>query len=184
MRLAGIACALAIALPSLAAAGPLTFGAGLGRIQSKENAGADANAMWQLFGRVGLTNRIGIQVEAQKIEEPSVDVRSGTALLVVELGGKQLVPLLIVGYGIDKATGREWDYYEASGSHTEGGFGLEYRADGGLVIGADVRLGGRSVDDDYYYAQPVEGDVIAFAPGGGLAEGEYRSARITAGIRF
>ena len=40
--------------------------------------------------------------------------------------------------------------------HIEGGFGLEYRADGGFVVSADFRLGGRSIDDEYE-VQPLAG---------------------------
>jgi len=180
MRLVGIVAAV-LALPSLAAARPITAGASLGRIQSKANADGEASDTVQLFGRIGLTKRLGLQVELQKIEDPSLDVRGGTALLVVELANNpHWAPILVAGFGIDRA---QTDWYEASGTHTEGGLGLEYRADGGFTIGADVRLGGRSVDqtEEVY---PLEGDVIAYDPQYGLAEGEYRSARLYAAIRF
>ena len=149
MRIAGAILAASLALPSLAAAGPITAGAALGRIESDNEYDGEANPTQQLFGRIGLTSRLGVQLELQKIEDSNVDIRSGTALLVVELGntGGRFVPLLVAGLGIDRASS---DYYEASGSHKEGGLGLEYRADGGLTIGADVRLGGRSVDEPRY----------------------------------
>lgn len=186
MRLAGIVAAVlaVLALPSLAAARPFYAGASFGRIQSKANAEGDASDTVQLFGRVGLTNRLGLQVELQKIEDPGVDVRGGTALLVVELANNpHWAPILVAGFGIDKASS---DYYDASGTHTEGGIGLEYRADGGFTIGADVRMGGRSVDENSYCADclyPQEGDILLY-PAAGLVEGEYRSARLYAAIRF
>jgi len=182
MRAAAIALAV-LSLPCLADARPITVGASVGRIQSKANADGDASDTWQVFGRIGITPRLGAQLEVQKIGDPSLDVRSATGLLVVELANNpHLMPLLVAGFGVDKASSPY--YYEATGTHTEGGFGLEYRFDGGLVIGGDVRLGGRSVNETYY-AQPLEGDVIAlYAPSGTLAPGEYRSARIYAAIRF
>jgi hypothetical protein len=178
MRLAAIA--LALALPAVADARPLTLGAGLGRTQSKANADGEASGTWQLFGRLGLTPRLAVQLEVQKIADPSVDVRSGTALLVVELGrwGK-LVPLLVAGAGIDRASSGY--YYEANATHKEGGFGLEYRAEGGLTIGADLRLGGRSVyEKDHTVPAETNGLWAPYM----LTEGEYRSARVTAAIRF
>jgi hypothetical protein len=169
-------------LPAVSHASPITVGVGLGRIQSDYAYDDDAKDTKQLFGRVGFTPRLALQLELQKIENDGFDIRSGTALLVVELGntGGHLVPLLVAGLGIDRASN---DYYETSGSHKEGGLGLEYRADGGLTIGADVRLGGRSVDEQRY---PVayEDEPIYFTPGGIMAEGEYRSARLYAAIRF
>ena len=64
----------------------------------------------------------------------------------------------------------------------EGGFGLEYRSDGGLVIGGEFRLGGRSIDEqDVYYAND---DVIALWGPESLHAGEYRTARVFAAIRF
>jgi hypothetical protein len=184
MRLAA-AVALALAsLVSTATARPITAGASLGRIQSKANADGEASDTYQLFGRIGLTPRLGAQLELQKIEDPSLDVRSGTALLVVELGSNpRWAPLLVAGIGLDRASN---DWYDASGNHIEGGFALEYRAEGGLTIGADLRLGGRSVDQQEEDVPLAEGDdtgVLFYAPYG-LVEGEYRSARIYAAIRF
>lgn len=182
MRLAWTATALALALPSLADARPITFGAGLGRIQSKANADGDASDTLQVFGRIGVTPQLSAQLELMRIEDPSLDIRSGTGLLVVDLGSHpHLVPVLVAGFGFDKASG---SWYEASGSHVEGGVGLEYRADGGLTVGFDVRLGGRSIDETYETLPVREGDITYLAPVNGLVEGEYRSARLTLGFRF
>ena len=67
-------------------------------------------------------------------------------MIVVELGSLgargQFVPLMMAGIGLDDANA---NFSDSSGYHIEGGFGLEYRADGGLVIGGDARMGGRSV---------------------------------------
>ena len=157
----------------------MTFGVALGSIESDNEFDGEANSTQQLFGRIALTNRLGVQLELQKIDQGTgPDVRSGTALLVVELGntGGSIVPLLVAGFGIDRASA---DYYEASGSHKEGGLGLEYRADGGLTIGADVRLGGRSVDEPKYNL-----DLPTLSYAQYMAEGEYRSARLYAAVRF
>lgn len=181
MRLAWTAAALALALPSLADARPVTFGAGVGRIQSKANADGDASDTLQVFGRLGFTPRLSGQLELMGIDDPSLEIRTGTALLVVDLGSHpHLVPVLVAGFGFDKASG---SWYEASGSHMEGGLGLEYRADGGLTVGFDVRIGGRSIEETYK-AYPVEGDIAYFTPINGFVAGEYRSARLTAGFRF
>ncbi|HEY5920156.1 MAG TPA: outer membrane beta-barrel protein [Kofleriaceae bacterium] len=181
MRLAGIvAAALLLALPALASARPLSFGVGLGTTDSENDYDGEANGTKQLFGRIGITPRLGIQLELQRIEDPYTDIRTGTALLVVELGRSgNLVPILVAGLGFDTATS---DYAEQSGSHKEGGLGLEYRAEGGLTLGVDARLGGRSVDNDY--VTPLREDAIGLWAPNGLVEGEYRSARLYAAIRF
>ncbi len=186
MRIAAVALlALAVptvAFPTVADARPITAGASIGRIQSKANADGDASDTYQLFGRIGLSSRLALQLELQKIEDPSLDVRSGSALLVIELANHpHWAPILVAGVGLDHASA---DWYEASGHHIEGGPGIEYRADGGFVIGADLRLGGRSVTEEVQ-AYPVydTGGIALYAPYG-LVAGEYRSARIYAAIRF
>lgn len=178
MRSAAIALVL-VALPSFAQARPLTAGVGIGRIQGENSS--EGQGTLELFGRLGFTARVAGQLELQKIDGDYAAARTATALLVVDLGsGSRLMPIMFGGAGIDRAS----DGYggSARGTHIEGGLGLEYRADGGLTIGADLRLGGRSVDDDVGI-QPLEGDIaLYYAPM--LEAGEYRSARVFAGIRF
>jgi hypothetical protein len=119
------------------------------------------------------------QLEIQKIEGGSSTVRTGTALVVVEMGQSgHLVPLFFGGFGIDHASDPYG--YSQGGSHIEGGFGLEYRFDGGLSLTADVRLGGRSVDQSVV-VYPA-GQLALYAPL--LIEGEYRSARIGLAVRL
>ncbi len=183
MRSAGILLA-ALAIPALADARPITAGASIGRIQSKANADGEASDTYQLFGRVGLTSRLGAQLELQKIEDPSLDVRSGSALLVIELANHpHWAPILVAGVGLDHA---QADWYEASGHHIEGGPGLEYRADGGFVIGVDLRLGGRSVteESEVYPVYDTEAGILPLYAPYGLVAGEYRSARLYAAVRF
>jgi hypothetical protein len=181
MRLAAMALAV-VALPALANARPITAGLSVGRIQSKADANSDASATVGLFGRLTLSPRVSTQLELQRIQtdDTSVDIRTATGLLVVDLGAdKHLVPLLMVGGGFDSAS---YSYGSSTdGHHLEGGFGLEYRSDGGFVIGADVRMGGRSIDSDSR-AIPLT-DVAYYAPST-LHDGEYRSARLTVGVRF
>ena len=128
-------------------------------------------------------------------DDTGVDVRKATALLVVDLGAHgRLVPTLLAGIGMDRAESTYGGTSEAR--HIEGGFGLEYRAAGGLTIGADVRMGGRTLHEPGYETQPVYdggpgyrdcldacGTGLTYAPST-LREGEYRTARITVGVRF
>jgi hypothetical protein len=181
MRLAAALAVLVV--PSLAAAGPMSAGVSFGETQSKIDATAGANRTLGVFGRLGFTPRVAGQLEIQRIQTDDTsqtDIRTATGLLVVDLGaGKHLVPTILAGFGFDKATTSYG--YDTTATHLEGGFGLEYRADGGLTIGADVRMGGRSITQDTK-AVPL-GTVALYAPST-LQEGEYRSARLTVGVRF
>ena len=178
-----LAAALVLVLPAAAVAGPVTAGVSLGLAQSEADAdlGADASQTLGLFGRLGFSSRISGQLEVSQYQTDdgsNVKIRTGTALLVVDLKANgPWMPTLIAGIGLDHAEG---EFSSTSGHHIEGGFGLEYRSTGGFTIGADVRLGGRSIDDGEVVAQD---DVVFFAPSQ-LQEGEYRSARITFGVRF
>ena len=194
-----LALALAVTVvPAIAAARPITAGVNIGLDQSKESgqSGEDPNHQLGLFGRLGFTPRLSGQLEVSKIqlEGDSTEVRSVTGLLIVDLSSNPTwVPILLVGFGADKAsTTYSTDCFDCYGgnsqsaTHIEGGFGLEYRASGGLTIGANVRMGGRSIDQSDE-AVPLAGtkepSIAAYYPYG-LQEGEYRSARITLGIRF
>jgi hypothetical protein len=186
MRLALAALAV-VALPSLADARPFTAGVGIGRSQTKADADGDASDTLQIFGRLSFTKRLGVQLEFQKLQMPYGDavVRSGTVLLVVDLGQRgHFVPIMFGGFGGDKFT--EAYGYEQNASHKEGGFGLEYRADGGFTMGLDLRIGGRSLDEGEYKAVPLNEDTgtLAIYPTASLNAGEYRSGRIYAAIRF
>lgn len=183
MRLGGIAL-FVLGLASVADARPVTFGVGAGVIDAEQDWDDQSDDTLQVFGRLGLTSRVSGQLELQKIESSQNDsvTRTGTALIVVELGSSgRLVPTMFAGLGID--SGENPYGGSETGSHIEGGFGLEYRLDGGLVLMGDVRLGGRSVDQS-------NETVILDAPGTSalyapiLIEGEYRSARIGVALRF
>jgi hypothetical protein len=188
--------ALVLAVPSLAVASPpITAGVDLGLAQSKADGdqGADATHTLGLFGRVGFTGRLGAQLELSKIDTGDYSdstIRKATALLVVELGSRaNFYPILLVGIGLDRESSNYG--YSRNASHIEGGFGLEYRIPNGLTIGADIRMGGRSIDEEDY-AYPTEGGIrkdgqtttIASYTPSSLQEGEYRAARLTLGVRF
>jgi hypothetical protein len=185
MRLALAALAV-VALPSLADARPFTAGVGIGRSQTKADADGDASDTMQIFGRFSFTKRLSAQLEFQKLQMPYGDaiVRSATILLVVDLGQRgHFVPIMFGGFGGDEFT--EAYGYEQNASHKEGGVGLEYRADGGLTMGLDLRIGGRSLDEGEYKTVPINEDgVIGIYPTASLNAGEYRSGRIYAAIRF
>jgi hypothetical protein len=190
MRLA-LACLSCFALPTLADARPIVAGATLGLAQSKVDASDDASRTLGLFGRLGLTPRLSAQLELQqyRTEDDSYKtLRTWTAALVVDLTAHpRWVPVLLAGAGLDHES-----YVDGGdaghGHHFEGGFGIEYRHPGGLTLGADARLGGRSMESDDVI---FEGDGKAVPPTGPvflvpsrLAEGEYRSLRLTLAIRF
>ena len=181
MRLA--AAAIILAIPSTAPAAPLMGGVSVGETQSKVDAAGSGNHTIGVFGRLGFTPRLSGQLEIQRLQtdDQQTDIRTATGLIVFDLGsGKHFVPTIFAGFGFDKAS----SVYgaETNATHTEGGFGLEYRADGGLTIGADVRMGGRSLSQDMT-AVPLKNTIALYAPST-LHEGEYRSARLTVGIRF
>jgi hypothetical protein len=192
--------ALAITLvPAVAIARPITVGVNLGVDQSKESgqSGEDPSKSFGLFGRLSLTPRLSAQVEVSKIRMPDggAEIRSLSGLLVVDLSSsKTFVPVLLVGVGADRSSIDYGDCIACTGgasaqsaTHIEGGFGFEYRAPGGFTLGADVRMGGRSLSDDDTVV-PLGGDtrepIIALYYPSGMQEGEYRSARLRLGIRF
>ncbi|MEO8705958.1 MAG: hypothetical protein ABI867_38355 [Kofleriaceae bacterium] len=179
------ALGLVVALPSAAIAGPVSAGVSLGLSQSEADSDIDVGSSQTLglWGRLQFSARVAGQLEVARYKTErfsGATIRTGSALLVVDLVDHgPWVPTLLAGIGIDESnTG----FVKQSGHHIEGGFGLEYRAAGGLTIGADLRLGGRTLN-------PPEGvifeDVRAplIAPNQ-LQDGEYRSGRITVGVRF
>lgn len=187
MILRALAVATVVALPSLAAANPVSAGIHLGMTQTKQDgeAGIDASNTVGLFGRLGFTKRVGGQLELMKLgtqDGSGVTIRSGTVLVIADLTtGSRLVPTIALGVGIDNAS------YQYGGStkatHIEGGVGLEYRAEAGLTIGVDLRMGGRSLDAQKG-AVPVDGAGVTYYAPSYLSGGEYRSGRVTLGVRF
>jgi len=185
--LAALSAALWLA-PTTAAAGPLTAGVNLGLSQSELDgqAGIDPSRTIGLFGRLAFNKRLAGQLEVARLEteDDSTSIRTATASLVVDLGSKgRLVPTLVAGIGMDWADSTYGSTNEAH--HIEGGLGLEYRAEGGLTLGIDVRLGGRTLhqQEDIAYPTDVRGGVAYIVPSQ-LQEGEYRTAQLKLGVRF
>ena len=143
-----------------------------------------------LFGRYSFNTRLSAQLEVARLSTDATygdatSIRSATASLVVDLGSKsRLVPTLVAGFGMDWASSEYGSSSEAH--HFEGGLGLEYRAEGGLTLGVDVRMGGRSLheDEDIAYPTDVRNGTIGHIAPSQLQEGEYRSAQLKLGVRF
>ena len=180
-----LAVALA-ALPTAASAGPLSIGigAGLSESQTQGSAGANANDTYSLFGRLALAPRLALQLELQRADTSQKDVsaRSGSALFVLDLGMGQVVPVLLAGGGIDRAGP---DRATTEAHHLEAGLGVEIRTQSGLVLGIDGRIGELDID-----SQPPPIVALFCGPNGcpsnspALQAGDYRSIRVTAGVRF
>jgi hypothetical protein len=66
----------------------------------------------------------------------------------------------------------------------EAGLGLEYRGDAGIVIGGDFRVGDRTVDTVGGAAIDPTTLCVDCTPNAGVNAGQFRSARLYAGIRF
>ena len=178
-----LAC-LAIFVSSAALASPITVGASLGITQDQASQTQSSNDLVSVFGRFGLTRRFSAELDLAKVNSDDVMAteRRFTALAVLDLtdGGSRLVPQIFAGAGIDR---QDASYGEVDGHHFEGGLGLEYRADGGLVIGARLHLGGRSID-----SEPAMLDIACTAtvPCGAneLPASEYRTLDAYAAVRF
>ena len=181
-----LAAALAC-LPSLAAAGPFSVGAGLGLTESAAtaNTGSSSDTTYSLFGRLALTPQIAAQLEISRIDTPNdqVDTRVYGGLLIGSLGHGALVPIVLAGGGLDRAT--LGGNLETDAHHFEGGLGLELHSRGGAFIAVDARLGSRTLDSMPIYPAPV------LCPQGGgcgtppmMASGDYRSVRISAALQF
>jgi hypothetical protein len=189
MRSVLVALLAPMLVASVASARPVTIGAALGLTQEKVNADADPNTALSVFGRLGVNQRAAVQLELQRIDtgDTSSSIRTGTLLVALDLGSsKHLMPMILAGLGLDWGSTTYGESTDAH--HFEGGLGLEYRADGGLVVGGDIRIGGRSIDSQSSIAYPVSGSSgggIAYrAPASSLSEGEYRTARAYVGVRF
>lgn len=186
-----VALAILTSSASVAAESQVTIGASAGLFQNKEDAaaGLDSTETLGLWGRLAFSKRVSGQLEItrHKSEEgcatctfgTATDIRVFSAMLVVDLADSgRWVPTLMAGMGLDRDDGS----IPMEGHHIEGGFGLEYRAEGGVTIGADARLGGRSIDDDEVRIQ-TDGAIAILGPTT-MRAGEYRTIRLTLGVRF
>ncbi len=172
---------LVAALAATAHAGAITVGASVGLLQSEQTQNLSPDKTLAIYGRIGIVSRLSAQLELAKIDTgdrglTTADTRAVTALAVVDLAGGHWVPVLLAGIGIANGTLGPYSG-EIDTHHVEAGLGLEYRADGGFVVGIDARLGDRTIDSDTtlkadLYSQPL------------LTGGQYRSVRLAIGIRF
>jgi hypothetical protein len=180
-----LALALVLAA-SPAAANPITLGANVGLSQTKTDSNGDANRTLGVFARLGLGARVAGQLELAQIESQTSatdDIKQGGAFLLADFAGGAVVPLVLIGGGIDRES---WGFGDATYARAEAGLGLELRTAGGFVLGADVRLGTRTVlmqskSDVLANMGPSQ---IALLTPETLHEGEYRSARVTLGVTF
>jgi len=167
----------------------VTVGASLGLSETKIDSdnGADATHTLGLFGRLGFSRRVAGQIELLRYQSEegcetctfgtTSQIRTGTALLIVDLtDNPRWVPTLAAGIGIDRDDGS----YPQKAHHIEGGLGLEYRGDGGVTVGIDLRMGERTIEEDFV---ALDDGVARFGPTT-MQAGEYRSGRIWFGVRF
>ena len=168
---------------SAARANPVTVGAGLGLTQSEANSNTDADHALALFGRLGLSKTLAVQVDVSKISgaDATTDTRSVTGSFVVDLArGGRAVPVLVGGAGFDRETMSGTGVIDAH--HFEAGLGLEYRSPDGFVLGADFRIGDRTVDSNSTLV-PLACCTLWSYPQT-LVDGQYRTARVTLGVQF
>ena len=182
VRLACSFSILALAASS-AFASPVTIGAGVGATQSRPNANQDPDATLSIFGRLGVSDRLSLELDLTKVGDDSTgtSARTATGFVVFDLGSsKTWVPQIFAGAGVD----REQATYggETDGHHFEGGAGLEYRTTGGFVVGARIHVGGRTID-----SQPLVEPYAccdAYYQNSKLPADEFRALDAYAGIRF
>ncbi|HUJ57283.1 MAG TPA: hypothetical protein VLX92_02275 [Kofleriaceae bacterium] len=178
-----LASAALAAGATAAQAGPLTIGASLGVFQSDANTGSESTGTETVFARLGITRGLAAALEVQRIDAIGGDLRAATGLVVLDLGGTHLVPILLAGGGFDWLT----DSYggETDAHHLEAGLGLEYRSRGGFVIGIDYRVGQLAVDAPMTEPiRPILNCCTLGVPEPSLSNGTYQSARVSAGVRF
>jgi hypothetical protein len=190
-------CPAAMRLPTLtaailtfvaAAAAParadhITVGAAIGTAQTTADAdaGNGGSGTLGLYGRMRVAPRVSLQLDINEMD-PAVSgaaaIRQATALAIVDLTGGRLVPILLGGVGLDWTSEQDGD---ALFHHFELGAGLEYRFLGGFALGIDGRIGTRSLDTGTQLSAEYAPQYI---PPGGLAEGQYRTLRLTAAFGF
>jgi hypothetical protein len=170
---------LLVAAP--AAANPVTIGANLGASQAKD-AGIDANRTMGVFGRLGLADRVAGQLELSQMNgQPGIadDIKIGNAAVLIDFAKGPLVPLVLIGGGLDR---ERWA--SATYAHAEAGLGLELRTRAGFMVGADVRIGTRTLVEQEKLLADAAGPRPYLYDPSVLHEGEYRSARVTVGVTF
>jgi hypothetical protein len=178
-------------LATSADAGPLTIGADIGLTHSDVDGNDDATPTLGVFARLALGMHVAGELELARIgmipgldaaghdgmtSVSGVDMKQAGALVVVDLGDGSLVPVVLVGAGVDHAM---WGaIVDTVYAHAEAGLGLEWRTSAGFTLGADLRIGDRSI------VSQSTADVLLNVWPRLLSEGEYRSGRLFVGARF
>lgn len=180
-----IAVVVGLLVPAIATATPSTVGVGIGISGGLGSDTSNNTDTLDLFGRVGVGRRIGLQAEIARYEADATmdsNTRTFTVALTYDLADTgHWIPMILGGAGFDWG---DTDFISESGHHVEGGFALEYRSDDGLTLGADLRAGTRSIT----VPAVLENGPPLFGPETGtgttLAPGTYGRARIYAAIHF
>jgi hypothetical protein len=183
MRIAAVAAAALV--PAIAMATPNTVGVGIGVSGGLGSDTSNTTDTLDLFGRIGLARRIGLQAEIARYEADATmdsNTRTFTLAVTYDLADTgHWIPMVLGGAGFDWG---DTDFTSENGHHVEAGFALEYRSDDGLTLGADLRVGTRSitVPEVLENGPPIDGP--AFGTGTTLAAGTYGRARVYAAIHF
>jgi len=171
----------ALLVCSTAAASPFTIGAGLGMTQDEVNSHQDPNSTLSVLGRIGLSQRFSLELDLSRINTGANNAsRTATGLALFDLGSNpRWVPQVFAGLGVYNS---DLGYGSDDGHHLEAGIGLEYRATGGMVIGARFHIGDRTMDSQPA-VYPLACCTDLYSPPS-LNEGQYRTLDAYAGVRF
>lgn len=177
--LAGIVLA-AFAPP--ASAETLTIGADTG--VTRGSADHDAATTLGVFARVPLRGPVAVQLDVARLVHQarpvimappgSADILQGSGYLVVDLADGTLVPVALVGVGVDHASNILRD---SVFGRAEAGVGVELRTRA-LTLGADARIGTRTL------VTQDQRDILVYLEPLTLTPGSFKSARVTLGLRF
>ncbi len=178
-RLLASSVAVVSALSAVATASPFSAGVSIGRAQSADDSdNTDPNTTWGLWGRMRVAGLFSTQLELYKydnVDGAAMGSLHGVAIVDLRRHG-HLIPIALAGVGY------EWTNGQQSGFDVAAGVGLEYRTDGGFIVGLDARLGTRSVsspdeplgcNECLYAAAPTD-----------FRNGEYRAVRLAVGMHF
>ncbi len=184
MRFAVLVTA-SVLLPTAASAGSLVAGVSAGALEAEhDTTGSAADRTIGVFGRLGLGDRLAVQLELAQGDRSvgTSEYRLVTGLIVVDLAARGTVIPTLFG-GVGAGSGRSSYGITHDAAHAEAGIGLEYRSASGFVIGGDVRIGERAVDQSTDNAiLDVDTRAIYIAPP--IDAGRYHAARFTLGVRF
>jgi hypothetical protein len=181
MRIAVVA---AVLVPTIAMATPNTVGVGIGVSGGLGSDTSNTTDTLDLFGRIGMGRRFALQAEIARYEADATmdsNTRTFTVAVTYDLADTgHWIPMILGGAGFDWGNTA---FSAENGHHVEGGFALEYRGDDGLTLGADLRVGTRSIT----VPEVLENGPLIVPDDWGsttLAPGTYGRARIYAAIHF